>query len=131
MTNLQGAYEQIGKSGCYFLSLLKATNQVNRAIELYSVFKNNNWMDEECFIKCPVEILRYLTGEEYTVVRSNYYDPSADIIVAYYYNPRTKCHHFVLHDNKDKLLWDSFGTSVTVREGHVENYRLFYRKRGK
>lgn len=124
--NIQGKMEQIGKSGCYFLCLLWATNNLPNALPLYDRFIDRNFIDKDCFIKDPVSILKDLTGKKYIVFKSDVFK-KADIAIACFYNKKTGLRHFVVVDPKyNTVKYDSFGTSNTVANGTVESYRLFY-----
>lgn len=126
--NIQGKAEKIGESGCYLLSLLYVTDRLDDVFVCYTKFLEKGFIDEDCFIKDPSSIMKALTGDKYTVKKSSTFDPKADFIIAYYYNPKTKYHHFVVHNKENKLEYDSFGLSNTVKNGYVESYRLFYKE---
>lgn len=127
---IQSKLEQIGKSGCYFLSILKAFDMLDYILPSYNYFIEQGWMDKECFVKDPTKIVWYLSGGyDYTVSKTSTFDPKADIKIAYYYSPKTSLHHFVLIDNDKKVVFDPLGDSNTVKNGYTESYRLFYRKR--
>lgn len=42
-----------------------------------------------------------------------------------FYNPRTGFRHFAVLDNKRRVIYDSLGSSVTIREGYLESLRLY------
>lgn len=126
MKDIQGAYEEIGKYGCYFLSLLKTAKKEEDALEYYFKYLESGWIDKECFVKNPVAILVDLHGGRFNVIRSNSYDDKAVFKIACWYNPRTNYRHFVLMKNSKDVSFDSFGQSVTVKEGFIESWRLFY-----
>ena len=124
--NIQGKMEMIGKSGCYFLSLLYVTNNLPNALPLYDRFIEKGWMENDCFIKDPLSIISDLTGKKYMVYKNDAFK-KADIAIAYFYNPKTKLHHFVVVDTKSgEVKYDPLGNSNTVANGKVESYRLFY-----
>ena len=126
MKDIQGAYEEIGKYGCYFLSLLKTANKEQNALEYYFKYLGNKWIDKECFVMNPTNILNDLHGRKFNVIRSNSYDNKASVKIACWYNPRTNYRHFVLMRDNKEVLFDSFGQSITVKEGFIESWRLFY-----
>lgn len=124
---LQNKLEKIGKYGCYFLSLLKAFNRTADFLELYDRYIAKGWMDSDCYIKKPILIVADLSGYDKWNVEKPTSFKKGDIVIAYYFNPATGLHHFVLFDNDNKLVWDSLGQSNTVRNGFIESYRIFTR----
>lgn len=123
---IQSKALMIGNYGCYFLSLLAYFN-CEDVFGKYDYYISKGWMGEDCYVKNPLAIVEDLSGKSgWSIKKSMTFDRGADIIVAYYYNPSTKLHHFVLHDNNNQLLFDPLGKSNTVANGSVESYRLFY-----
>lgn len=116
----------LGESGCYFFCLLHGVGKENDALNIYKKVVDIGWMDEDCYIKDPCAILKYLTGKKYTVVKDTALDPNADVIIGRWHNPTTNLHHFVVMDSANNVVWDSLGYSNTVADGVVESYRLFY-----
>lgn len=134
---IQKKAKLIGEYGCYFLSLLKASYE-DDVFGKYDYYVQQGWMDSECFIKCPVEILKDLTHKDYILEKRSNLDArrlgfkkngkDPDILIGYFYNPNTSIHHFVLMEDENKVKWDPYGTSKTVQEGFIESYRVFWRK---
>jgi len=124
---LQYKLEKIGKYGCYFLSLLKAFNRTSDFLELYEKYIVKGWMDSDCYLKYPKGIVADLSGYDEWKVEKLTSFKKGDIVIAYYFNPTTGLHHFVLFNNDNKLIWDSLGQSNTVRNGFIESYRIFTR----
>lgn len=123
---IQKEYESIGRWGCYLLCLIKASGKnVDEALNYYRLFLSKQWIDEGCYVKNPVAILKYLTGKDYSVKKSAIKE-DADVVIEYWYNKATGLHHFVLRQ-KNGELFDPLGKSNTVANGKVESYRLFYR----
>lgn len=116
----------LGESGCYFFCLLHSVGKENDALNIYKKVVDIGWMDEDCYIKDPCAILKYLTGKKYTAVKDTALDPSANIIIGLWHNPTTNFHHFVIMDSNNNVVWDSLGHSTTVADGSIESYRLFY-----
>lgn len=118
--NIQKKLEMIGKYGCYFLCLLKATGyNEDDIVHFYDVFLNKGYIDEECTILKPSDILYDLTGRNFKCVKTTELPKKYEFAVEYWYNERTKLHHFKLSN------WDSIENSVTVREGKIESYRVY------
>ena len=126
-TALQNKLEKIGKYGCYFLSLLKAFNRTSDFLELYDKYIAKGFMDSDCYLEYPKGIVVDLSGYENWKVEKTTTFKKGDIVIAYYFNPATGLHHFVLFNNDNKLVWDSLGQSNTVRNGFIESYRIFTR----
>ena len=122
---LQKKLENIGKYGCYFLSLLKAFKRTADFLELYDKYTAKGWMDSDCYVKNPIDIVVDLSGYNKWNVEKTTTFKKGDIVIAYYFNKTTGLHHFVLFDNDNKLIWDSLGQSNTVRNGVIESYRVF------
>lgn len=116
----------LGESGCYFFCLLHSVGKENDALSIYKKVVDIGWMDEDCYIKDPCAILKYLTGKKYTAVKDTALDPNANIIIGLWHNPATNFHHFVIMDSNNNVVWDSLGHSTTVADGSIESYRLFY-----
>lgn len=116
----------LGESGCYFFCLLHSVGKENDALNIYKKVVDIGWMDEDCYIKDPCAILKYLTGKKYTAVKDTALDPNANIIIGLWHNPATNFHHFVIMDSNNNVVWDSLGHSTTVAGGVIESYRLFY-----
>lgn len=116
----------LGESGCYFFCLLHSVGKENDALNIYKKAVDIGWMDEDCYIKDPCAILKYLTGKSYTVVKDTALDPNANIIIGLWHNPATNFHHFVIMDSNNNVVWDSLGHSITVADGSIESYRNFY-----
>ena len=129
MLSIQNKYKNLGDFGCYFFDLLKHFGKVDKAIDYYDKYTSKGWMDYDCFIQRPLDIVKDLSNyPNWEMKKSEIFDNKAEIIVAYYYNPSTKRHHFVLHNDRNELRWDSLEPSNTVQNGYVESYRLFYRR---
>ena len=116
----------LGESGCYFFCLLHYVGKENDALNVYKKVVDIGWMDADCYIKDPCAILKYLTGKKYTVVKSTALDPDANIIIGRWHNPATNHYHFVVMDSNNNVAHDPLGDSITVAEGAVDSYRLFY-----
>lgn len=127
------AVKQIYDYGCYFMSLLYAHSipyseltTLDELLRYYDLFIAKGWMDQDCYIKDPCAILKYLTGKKYTVKKDAVLDPGANIIIGRWYNPTINFYHFVVMDRDNNVIWDSLKDSATVRNGIIESYRLFY-----
>lgn len=127
------AARRIYDYGCYFMSLLYSRkipyseiSTLDELFEYYDIFIARGWMDHDCYVKDPCAILRFLTGKKYIVKKDTKLDPNANIIIGRWHNPATEHSHFVVMDRGNNVIWDSLGYSLTVANGAVESYRLFY-----
>ena len=125
--------KQIYDYGCYFMSLLYVRRisysevaSLDELLMYYNTFITCGWMDPDCYVKDPCAILGSLTGKKYTVKKSAVLDPNANIIIGRWYNLTTNHSHFVVMDSNNNVIWDSLGHSITVADGIIESYRLFY-----
>ena len=130
------AAKRIYDYGCYFMSLLYVRNiyyseipTLDELFMYYDTFIDRGWMDFDCYVKDPCAILNYLTGKKYSVKKSEVLDPTADIIIGRWYNPTTSLRHFVVMDSNNNVVWDSLGYSITVADGYIDSYRLFYARK--
>lgn len=118
---------QIKESGCYFYSLIVAAGRdPEEAESLYREMIYNGYMMEDCYIMNPCGILNKLSKKRYDIVKSKVYDPKANIKIARWYNPETNYEHFVLMEDNQTVLFDSFGESNTTKNGYIVDWRLFY-----
>ena len=116
---LQKKLKYLGDFGCYLICLVQQFGQENKILELYDYFLNKGFIDETCYVKDPAKILKYLTGNNYKVERTEKLPLHYDFAVYHYYNKATGLGHFVLPD------WDPLGDSVTRRNGVIDSYRVF------
>lgn len=119
---IQTKLEQIGNYGCYFLSICCQANYQGNIIELYDFCVEKGWMESDCTVLNPGKIYWYLTGTEVWVVKTTE-EPKGDELfyVELWHNERTGYSHFKLPDV------DTLKNSVTVREGKIHSYRIFYK----
>ena len=127
------ASKQIYDYGCYFMSLLYVSRvpysepaTLDELLKYYDTFIVKGWMGPDCYVKDPCAILEYLIGKKYSVKKSTVLDPNANIVIGRWYNPATNLHHFVVMDRDNAVVWDSLVDSLTVKNGTIESYRLFY-----
>ena len=121
---IQKELEMLGKYGCGFLCLCHTFKIPDGELLFYfRLAKKKGLIDSECYIKDWGKLATLLGDgwETFRCEKSNTKDGKAAFCIEYWYNPRTKLHHFKLPS------WDSLGGSVTVKEGMIESYRNFYR----
>lgn len=127
--------ENIQKYGCYFMSLLFLANKFKNYLlsaqkieELYDFFVLEHWMDEDCFVKKPKEIMNFLGMKTKKVIKS--FDLVSKAPYELLYFQRTKASgrivpHFTAGDGLCNVTYDPWGTSRTVAEGTLVSRRLF------
>ena len=119
---IQKELEMIGKYGCGFLCVLQRFNISElEIISKYREVVERGIMDSECYVKDWAKLFEYLSPvpAKYRVEKSYDLKP-CDFYIEYWYNPKTKLHHFTLKD------WDPLGFSNTVKDGTIESYRLVW-----
>lgn len=119
----------INDFGCYFLDLLFVAKgrepELDEMLHYYDLFTENEWMEDDCYVKNPCAILECLTGKKFTVKKDTAIDKEATHVIGHYHNPNTGLKHFVVTDKSNKVVWDSIENSDTVKNGYIESYRLF------
>lgn len=121
---LQSKLLMLGNYGCYLICLCKQFNQEDDILRLYDYFLSKGYIGEDCYVKDPVSIVKYLSGNNYTVskVTTTPVLQKGDFYVERWYNKATGLAHFTLHD------YDPLGESKTRLNGSIESYRYFKRK---
>lgn len=121
---IQKELENLGKYGCGFLCLCHVMKIPESELLFYfHKAMDVGLIDSECYVKDWGKLATFLcpTGwEKFRCEKATLKDRKATFYIEYWYNPRTKLHHFKLPD------FDPLGDSVTVREGMIESYRNFY-----
>lgn len=121
---IQKTLENIGKYGCGLLSVCHHFGVSDLETMLYyNICKKQGIIDADCYVNDWGKLATFIDPDDnkYRVEKSNLKDKKAAFYIEYWYNPRTKLHHFKLKD------WDPLGDSVTVKEGMIESYRNFYK----
>lgn len=122
---IQKEFEMLGKYGCGFLCLCHFFKVPESEVLFYfRLAKKKGIVDTDCFVNDWGKLASLMADEweSFRCEKANLKDKKAVFCMEYWYNPRTKLHHFKLKD------FDPLGGSVTVKEGMIESYRNFYRK---
>lgn len=122
---IQKEFEMLGKYGCGFLCLCHFFKVPESEVLFYfRLAKKKGIVDTDCFVNDWGKLASLMADEweSFRCEKSNLKDKNAVFCMEYWYNPRTKLHHFKLKD------FDPLGNSQTVKEGMIESYRNFYRK---
>lgn len=127
--------EAIGKSGCYFLSLLYIAEEIVgkpiNAIDAYTDCVAEGIMDAECYVSFPARLLERYTGKRFNVShapKTTLPAPgSFEILRFERKEPGMTWGHFVVGDGSGVVEYDPYGDSRTVREGHLASKRIIAR----
>lgn len=130
MRAVQKDLERIGAEGCYFLSVVKAAEEIiGRYVDAYQVYLraiDMGHMKEDCYLVRPEAILSMITGGLWVVTKEgpDYKAKPGEVVVERYERKTTTgtLAHFVLPD------YDPYGDSRTRREGNKVSTRVFRRK---
>lgn len=123
---IQSFLKHIDTDGCYFLSLLSiAEEAIGSKIDLIDAIwacRGQDFINDGYYVKDALGLLTYLTGRPWYM---NIYSTLPEIInddeytIAVYFNPRTGFKHF------RRRYFDTLQESITVKEGFIQEYRLF------
>lgn len=135
MRAVQKDFENIGAEGCYFLSIIKAAENIKNAyLDPYATYLKAialHYLDEDCYVIDPAALLGMLAGDKYSVTKEprEYTPKDGEIeILRFERVDTTKTWaHFVLGDGKGAVAYDPYGASLTVRSGALVSKRIFRR----
>lgn len=130
---LQKTLLELGKYGCYFLSVVKAAEQDRGGdcpiLPSFFDMKKRGFIGNDCYMLHPDRVLSALTGKPYTVRReSKDYKAKAGEIEILRYEWRGEggvSAHFVLGDGYGRIAYDPLAGSYTVQNGLLESKRIF------
>jgi len=128
--NAQTIAKRLAESGCYFLSLLHIVNKDNDAIGLYRQAVQLDFMDEDCFVKVPENVLALAVGGKWLVRHEPAsYLPNKDEseILRFERKAEKVYSHFVVGDGKGNVIYDPLDTSQTVASGKLVSKRIVLR----
>lgn len=115
--------KNMASDGCYFLAICELGERIAHrpvdAIETAVVAIKSKWMTESFKVEHPETILEFITDRKFKVSCPKTKPEGCMFYIEKWHNNRTGFDHFRLHD------WDSLKNSVTVREGYIEDYRVF------
>jgi len=131
----QREFETIGKTGCYFLSIVHvAEKYTGKYIDAYDAYKaalKGKTMREDCYVLDPAALLRMLTGVAWTVTKeqSDYMATKGEQEILYFERNDTMqtVGHFVVGDGMGVVSYDPYGDSLTVKKGKLHSKRIFRR----
>ena len=123
----------IHKFGCYMMDILFLCNKYKNVElsagdinDLYILFIDSKYMDENCFIHDPASIFGFMGLQVYYYDR---HDPpdfmcKKDEIEILHFQ-LGKWIHFVVGDGQSHVCYDPYGTSKAVRLGQLIDKRIF------
>ena len=123
----------IHKYGCYMMSILFLCNKYKNVElstgdinDLYILFIDAGYMDEECFINDPSAIFGFMGLGVYYYDRHDppFYSCQKDEIEILRFQ-YIKWKHFVAGDGASHVAYDPYGTSKAVRLGELKDKRIF------
>jgi len=144
----QRAALAIGKTGCYFLSILRLAEETTlghaRSDPLveYESALQAGLISEDCTVLDAGKLLSHVSGVQWTCFKVGpghslpveYQCKVGELEVLRYERPIEKTDmsstdraHFVVGDGLGNLVWDPWGTSHTVTVGSVVSKRIFRR----
>lgn len=131
----QREFEKIGKTGCYFLSIVHvAEKYCGKYIDAYEAYKLamvGKTIRDDCYVVDPPALLRMLTGVAWTVTKepSTYKPIKGEQEILYFERKDTLATtgHFVVGDGEGVVSYDPYCDSMTVRKGVLSSKRIFRR----
>lgn len=124
---------EIGKYGCYFLSIVEAAErETGKNFPIMSTFLDmgkRGYIGEDSYILAPDRIMTALTGKAYAVRHEakDYRAKEGEIeILRYEWRKKGEVSaHFVLGDGNGRVAYDPLDGANTVKNGAVESKRIF------
>ena len=122
---------KIGKSGCYFLSLVFIAESItNKKVDIFSLYEKGlkeKWLDDDCFMENPADMMSYLLGKKCDIRHDKVgYSPKENEYEITRYELKetgVTYGHFVVTRN-GKLIHDPFGVSRTRTKGKAVSTRI-------
>lgn len=136
MINVQSQMKELFGNSCYAYCLAKLFLKTDNIKTLTRYVLEGWWMDfieYDGYVSKPLEFIRMLNGHQYIDIKKvsinnlNELPDDGSFIVEYKKTPTSKESHFVIA-NKDGVVWDPSGSSITVQVGRPFSYREFIDK---
>lgn len=126
---VQNYIENIGSGGCLFLVLCTIIEEVTgKPVDLIGIVQKSlakGWLTKDFEVKDSLRLLDEFTGKSWkrTVVsKLPAQIKDNEFTIEKWYNPRTKFEHF------KRRFVDTLVASVTVKEGYIKEYYIYYYK---
>jgi hypothetical protein len=135
MRATQKDFERIGATGCYFLSIVYIAEEVKAgSIDIYQAYLQaikDKIINDDCFVNDPAALLRMLTGVKWAVTKenANYQKALGEKVILRFERDAKPLPfgHFVVEGEHNKVEYDPYGESLTVRSGKIVSKRVFRR----
>lgn len=132
MINIQSQMKELFGNSCYAYCLAQLFLKTDDIKTLTRYVLEGWWMDfieYDGYVSKPLEFIRMLNGHQYKDVKkvgikSLSELPEGYFIVEYKKTPTSKESHFVIA-NREGVVWDPSGSSITVQVGQPVSYREF------
>jgi len=130
--NYQGWAKELFGGACYAACLSYLFGRRYNPLDITRAILNgveDLYIEHDGFVSKPLEFIRTLNGKQYKDVKKVAITslaelPAGEYIVEYKKIPTAKESHFVIA-NKDGVIWDPSGNSITVQTGAPVSYREF------
>lgn len=142
----QRAAAEVGKTGCYFLSILHLAEETANfrpdPLLEYAAALEAKTIGEDCMVLDAGALMSHISGLPWTCFKVGpghgipleYQCKPGELEVLRYERPpekgdtgATERAHFVVGDGRGNLAWDPWGDSHTVAVGRVVSKRIFRR----
>jgi hypothetical protein len=133
--------DYVKRFGCYFMSLIYlACQKASQSFDkddiafFYGYFVDKKWMDENCFIRAPEDILGFLGLKVKYLGHREGHDPTLGDELEILCFKRTYTDregrnrtykHFVVGDGLGHVAYDPIGMSNAVKYGELVSKRVF------
>lgn len=132
MVNIQAQMKELFGNSCYAYCLAKLFLKTDDIKTLTRYVLEGWWMsyiDYDGYVSKPLPYITMLCGKHCRDIRKIAIKslaelPTGEYIVEYKKTPTSKESHFVIA-NKDGVVWDPSGNSITVQTGAPVSYREF------
>lgn len=127
LCGLQDKLKKLGTSGCYIMAILSGSgiSSIDDIVKITDGFIKDGLLSDDYAVKDNVELAKSLGLKYEWKCKATEEEMNTTLFcVKEYYNERTGYTHFVLH--MDKQDYDTLENSITVRDGIIKSYRMFY-----
>lgn len=132
MENIQSKMKELFGNSCYAYCLSKLFSKSDDVKTLTKYVLEGWWLnyiDDDGYVSKPLLFIMMLCGHQYRDIKKVEIKSLTELseephIVEYKKTPTAKESHFVIA-NKDGIIFDPSGNSVTVKTGQPFTYREF------
>lgn len=123
MKDAQDIFLRLGRTGCYFLSLVRAdARSPDEIVALYEKCLQSGFITEQCYVLDPVAVhnAAFPFNRLRTVVKSMTLDAAACRVFGHYNSA-----HFAEVDKSGEIAYNPM-PSVRCKKEDISSYRLLY-----